>query len=68
MGLGCYSDGEGNYSTFMTIAPIDSSKDLSNLVEKLAEHTKVEFMGVGDKSNDEEEECIYEGTNRLQES
>ena len=32
-------DGEGNYSTFMTIAPLDSSKDLSTLVEELGEHT-----------------------------
>ena len=47
-------DGEGNYSVFMTIAPIDSSEDLSNLVEELGEHTKVEFMGVGDESDDEE--------------
>ena len=28
-------DGEGIYSAFMTIAPIDSLEDLSNLVEKL---------------------------------
>ena len=61
-------DGEGNYSTFMTIAPIDSSEDLSNLVEGLGEHTEVESIGVGDESNDDEEKCIYEGTNRLQES
>ena len=25
-------------------------------------------MGVGDESNDDDEECVYEGTNRLQES
>ena len=61
-------DGEGNYSAFMTIAPVDSSEDLSNLVEKLGEHTEVESTGVGDESNDDEEECIYEGTNRLKES
>ena len=52
----------------MTIALIDSSKDLSNIVEELGEHTKMESIGVGDESDDEEEECIYEGTNRLQES
>ena len=51
-------DGEGNYSVFMTIAPVDSSEDLSNLVEELGEHTEVEFMGVGDESDDDEEECI----------
>ena len=46
-------DGEGNYSAFMTITPVDSSEDLSNLVEKLGEHTEVESMGVGDESDDE---------------
>ena len=61
-------DGEGNYFAFMTIAPIDSLEDLSNLVEELGEHTEVESIGVGYESGDEEEECIYEGTNRLQES
>ena len=60
-------DGEGNYSTFMTIAPIDFSEDLSNLVEELGEHTKMESISVGDESDNDEEECIYEGTNRLQE-
>ena len=60
-------DGEGNYFAFMTIAPIDFLEDLRNLVEELGEHTEVEFMGVGDESDDEEEECVYEGTNRLQE-
>ena len=59
-------DGEGNYSAFMTTAPVDSSEALSNLVEELGEHTKVESMGVGDESDDDEEECIYEGTSRLQ--
>ena len=49
----------------MTIAPIDSLEDLSNLVEDFGEHTEVESMGVGDESDDDEEECIYEGTNRL---
>ena len=61
-------DGEGNYSAFMTIALVDYLEDLSNLVEEFGEHTEVESMGVGDEPNDEEEECIYEGNNRLQES
>ena len=61
-------DREGNYSTFMAIAPIDFLEDLSTLKEELGEHTKVESIGVGDESDDDEEECIYEGTNRLQES
>ena len=61
-------DGEGNYSAFMTIAPMDSSKDLSTLVEEIDEHTKVEPMGVGEESDAEDEEYIYEGANGLQES
>ena len=61
-------DGEGNYSAFMTIAPVDSSEDLNTLVEELGEHTKVESIDVGDESDDDDDECIYEGTNRLQES
>ena len=51
-------DGEGNYFAFMTTAPIDSSEALSNLVEDLGEHIEVESMGVGDESDDDEEECI----------
>ena len=52
----------------MTIAPINSSEDLSNLVEELGEHTEVESMSVGDKSDDDDEECVCEGISRLQES
>ena len=52
----------------MTIAHIDSSEDLSTLVEEFGEYTKVESMGLGEDSDDEEEECIYAGNNRLQES
>ena len=55
-------DGEGNYSAFMTIAPVDSSEDLNALVEELGEHTEVESMGVGRESDDEDEECVYKGT------
>ena len=32
----------------MTIAPVDSSEDLSTLVEELSKHTEVESMGVGE--------------------
>ena len=60
-------DGEGNYSAFMTIAPVDSSEDLNALVEELGEHTKVESLGVREESDDEGEECVYEGTKGLQE-
>ena len=52
----------------MTIALVDSSEDLSTLVEELGEHTEVESMGVGEESNGEDEEYIYEGAKRLQES
>ena len=61
-------DGEENYSAFMTIALVDSSEDLINLVEKLGEHTEVESMSVRDEADDDDEECVYEGTNRFQES
>ena len=56
-------DREGNYSAFMTIAPVDLSKDLSLLVEELGEHIKVESMGIGKELDDEDE-----GTKELQES
>ena len=52
----------------MTIALVDSSEDLSTLVEELGEHTEVESMGVGEESNDEDEEYNYEGAKELQES
>ena len=57
-------DGEGNYSAFMVIAPVESSDDLSALVEELGEHIEVESMGVGEEfeDEDEDEECVYEGT------
>ena len=61
-------DREGNYSTFMTIAPVDSSEDLNALVEELGEHIEVESMGVGEEFEDEDEERIYEGTKGLQET
>ena len=38
-------DGEGNFSAFMTIAPVESSDDLSVLMEELGEQIKVESMG-----------------------
>ena len=47
----------------MTIEPMDSSEDLSLLVEELGEHTKVESIGIGEESDDEDE-----GTKELQES
>ena len=49
-------DGEGNYSAFIAIAPIQSSDDLSLLVEELREHIEVESMGIVEEYNDEEDE------------
>ena len=57
-------DGEGNFSTFMTIAHVEPSDDLSVLVEGLGEHTELESMGIVKESDDEEEER----TVRLQET
>ena len=37
-------DGEENYSAFMTIDHVQSSKDLSLLVEELGEHSDEESM------------------------
>ena len=39
-------DGEGNFSAFMTIAHVESSDDLSVLVEELGEHTELESIGI----------------------
>ena len=57
-------DREGNYSAFMTIAPVESSDDLSVLVEELGEHTEVELIGTIEEFDDEEDER----TVRLQET
>ena len=38
-------DGEGNFSAFVTIAPMEFSDDLSMLVEELGEHIELELMG-----------------------
>ena len=49
-------DEEGNFSAFMTIAHVKSSKDLNLLVEELGEHSDEEFMGIVEESNAEEDE------------
>ena len=49
-------DGEGNYSAFMTIAPVQFSDNLSALVEEFGEHTEVESMGIVKESDDDEDE------------
>ena len=51
-------DGEGNFSAFMTIAPVESSDDLSVPMEELGEHTKLESIGIVEESDDEEDERI----------
>ena len=48
-------DGEGNYFAFMTIDHVESSEDLSLLVEELGEHSNEESMGVVEESNAEED-------------
>ena len=49
----------------MTIAPMDSLEDLSTLVEEIGEHIEVEIIGVGEESDEEDEECIFEGAKGL---
>ena len=49
-------DGEGNYSAFMTIAHIESSKDLNLLIQELGDHNDEESMGVVEESDAEEDE------------
>ena len=39
-------NGEGNYSAFMTIAHVESSKDLNLLVQELGEHSDEESIGI----------------------
>ena len=56
-------DKEGNYSAFITIAPVELSEDLSLLVEEFGEHIEVKSMAIGEESDDEDE-----GTKELQAS
>ena len=49
-------DGEGNYSTFMTIDHVESLEDLSLLVKELGEHSDEESMRVVEESDVEEGE------------
>ena len=49
-------DGEGNYSAFMTIAHVESSKDLNLLMQELGEHSDEESMGIVEESDVEEDE------------
>ena len=61
-------DGEGNYSAFMTIAHVESTDDLSKLVEELEEHSDKESMGGVEESDDEDDkksESLQENYNSL---
>ena len=51
----------------MTIGPVDSSEDLHALVEELDKHIEVESMGIGEESDDEDEEAkgLQETSNSL---
>ena len=57
-------DGEGNFSAFITITYMESSDDLSVLVEEFGEHTELESIGIVEESDDEEDD----GTMGLQET
>ena len=57
-------DGEGNFSAFMTIAYVESSNDLSVLVEEFGDHTELESIGIVEESDDKQDE----GTVGLQET
>ena len=61
-------DGEGNYSAFMTIAHVESSKDLNLLVQELGEHSDEEFIGIVEDSDVEEDEnatCLQENLEHI---
>ena len=49
-------DEKRNFSAFMTVAHVESLKDLNLLVEELGEHSDKEFMGIIEESNAEEDE------------
>ena len=51
-------DGEGNFSAFMTIAHVESSDDLSVLMEELGEHIELESIGIVEESDAEEDDGI----------
>ena len=57
-------DGEGNFFAFMTITYVESSDDLSVIVEELGEHIELESIGIVEESDDEEDD----GTVGLQET
>ena len=61
-------DEEGNFSTFMTIAHVESLEDLNLLVQELGEHNDEESMGIVEESDAEEAKCtagLQENCNSL---
>ena len=61
-------DGEGNYFAFITIAHVESSKDLNLLVQELGEHSDEESMRIVEESDVEEDKnaaCLQENYNSL---
>ena len=57
-------DRRGNFSAFMNIAHVESSNDLSVLVEEFGDHTELESIGIVEESDDKQDE----GTVGLQET
>ena len=49
-------DEERNFSAFMTITHVESSKDLNLFVQELREHSDEEFMGIVEELDVEEDE------------
>ena len=47
---------EGNFSAFMTVARVESSKDLNLLLEELEEHSDEESMGIVEELDAEKDE------------
>ena len=61
-------DGEENFTTFMTIAHVESSEDLNLIVQELGEHSDEEFMGIvkeSDVEKDEDTTDLQENYNSL---
>ena len=50
-------DEEGNFSAFITIAHVKSSKDLNLLVQEFGEQSDEESIRIVEKSNAEETQC-----------
>ena len=51
-------DGEGNFSTSITIAHVESSDQLSVLMEELGEHTELESIGIVEESDEDRKSVV----------